>query len=130
MMLKYVGQKYYKKFFLFRYFTEFLKISTFSSKKWNTIKHQIKHYIQHHIMHHIRKYIKFKIYTLVPSWKTIDHTIIFTQESLHPSFISKKNFALSMAEAFRKINFLPRAYQFSQWMRCAIFQINTDLLIS
>ena len=41
---------------------------------------------------------------------------------------SNKKFALSMAKVFWKIDFLPYFYLFSQWMRCAIFQINSDLL--
>ena len=30
---------------------------------------------------------------------------------------------------FRNIHILPHFHQFSQWIRCAIFQINTNLLI-
>ena len=41
---------------------------------------------------------------------------------------SNKTFLLSIPEVFRKINFLPHFYLLSQRMRCAIFQINTDLL--
>ena len=44
-----------------------------------------------------------------------------------PSF--QKKIALSIAKSFRNILFLPHFYQFSQWLRCAIFQINTDLLV-
>ena len=40
---------------------------------------------------------------------------------------SNKKFALSIAENFRKIDFLSHFYMFSQRMRCEIFEINTDL---
>ena len=56
---------------------------------WNTIYHQIQHYIQHHIQHHIRKYKNNSI--LVPFWAIIDHKNVFTQDTLHTSFISQKN---------------------------------------
>ena len=36
---------------------------------------------------------------------------------------------LSIAQVFENIHFLTHANYFSQWMRCAIFQINTDLLV-
>ena len=41
---------------------------------------------------------------------------------------SKKTFLLSIPDVFWKINFLPHFNLLSQRMRCAIFQINTDLL--
>ena len=69
-----------------------------------------------------------KISILVPFWATIDHKINFTQNTSHSSFISKKKL-LSVADAFRNTHFLPHFYQFSQWMWCAIFQINTNLLL-
>ena len=41
---------------------------------------------------------------------------------------SNKKVVLSIAEGFRKIDFLPHFYLISQKMRCAIFQINSDLV--
>ena len=41
---------------------------------------------------------------------------------------SNKKFALSIAEVFRKIDFLPHFHLFLQSMRCALFYINTDFL--
>ena len=41
---------------------------------------------------------------------------------------SNKNFVLSIAQVFRNIHFLPHDNYFSQWIKCAWFQINTDLL--
>ena len=32
-------------------------------------------------------------------------------------------------ESYRNIHFLTRFYHFSQWIRCAIFRVNTDLLV-
>ena len=40
----------------------------------------------------------------------------------------KKKIALSIADAFRN-HFLPYFYQLLQWMRSAIFEINTNLLV-
>ena len=36
---------------------------------------------------------------------------------------------LSIAQVFKNTHFLPHVNQFSQWMRCAIFQIKTNLLV-
>ena len=65
---------------------------------------------------------------IVPSLTTINHANIFTQDTYTLTSFQKK-FALSIAQVFRKIHILPHVYQFSQWMRCAVFQINTDLLV-
>ena len=59
-------------------------------------------------------------------YSTIDYAIIFTQEILHLSLISKKK-ALFI---IRNIYYLPHLYYFSWWMKFAIFQINTDLVIA
>ena len=50
------------------------------------------------------------------------------KDTLHCYFVSKK-IVLSIAESFRNIHFLPHFYLLSQWMRCAIFQINIVLLV-
>ena len=42
----------------------------------------------------------------------------------------KYRFAHSIADSCRNIHFLLHFYEFWQGMRCAIFQINTNLLIS
>ena len=65
-----------------------------------------------------------KLSVLVPSLKTINQAIVFTQDTLHFSLISKEKNVFSIAEDFRNMYFLKdvqRFYQFSQWMRCAIF---------
>ena len=69
-----------------------------------------------------------KIFILVPFQATIDPKNNFTQSTLHSSFISKKNVP-SITDAFRNTHLLPHLYQFSQQMKCAIFRINTNLLI-
>ena len=53
--------------------------------------------------------------------RTIDHKSNFTQGILHPSLL------LFIADTFKNINFLQYFYQFSQWMRYALFQINNRL---
>ena len=53
---------------------------------------------------------------------------IFGKNTVSCSLILTKKFALSIAKGFRKIDLLPHFYLISQRMRCAIFQINTDLL--
>ena len=55
-----------------------------------------------------RKYKKNTV--LVSSWTTIDHAISFTQVTLLSSFVSKRKFVLSIAEAFRNIHFLPQLF--------------------
>ena len=67
-----------------------------------------------------------KIYYLSDQLLTTQ-LIVYKTPYTPPSF--QKIFALSIAEAFRNFHFLLHFYQFSQWMRCAIFQINTNLLI-
>ena len=42
---------------------------------------------------------------------------------------SNKKFVLSIAQVFKNTHFLPHVNYFSQWMRCAIFQIKTNLLV-
>ena len=63
--------------------------NSWDNNLWNTIWHQIQDYTQHHIQHHIRKYKNNSI--LVPFWAIIDHKNVFTQDTLHTSFISQKN---------------------------------------
>ena len=53
---------------------------------------------------------------------------VFTQ-TLYTLLHFKKEFTISILEVFTNIKCLPHLYQFSQWMRCAIFQINTNLLV-
>ena len=69
-----------------------------------------------------------KLSVLVPSLRTINQTIVFTQDTLHFSSISKEKNVLSIVEDSRNIYFLQHFYQFSQWMRCAMFYINTGIL--
>ena len=52
----------------------------------------------------------------------------FTAEHLTLLALSNKKIVVSIAVVFEKIDFLPDFYLFSQWIRCAIFQINTNLL--
>ena len=42
---------------------------------------------------------------------------------------SNKKVVLSIAQVFRNIHFLTHFYYFALWMRCAMFQINTDVFI-
>ena len=42
----------------------------------------------------------------------------------------KKKMALSIANSFQNIHFLPHFHYFYQWVRLVIFQINTDFLIN
>ena len=69
-----------------------------------------------------------KLSVLVPFLKSIKQAIVFTQDTLHFSFISKEKNVLSITEDFRNMYFLQHFYQFSRWMRCAIFYINTGIL--
>ena len=55
----------------------------------------------------------------------INHFMLHLIRLLH----SNKKFVLSIAQVFRNIYFLPHANKSSQWIRCAIFQIETDLLV-
>ena len=49
-----------------------------------------------HSIPHSAPYLKIsKISILVPSWTSIDYTIIFTQDTLHSSLISQKDSSLS-----------------------------------
>ena len=41
----------------------------------------------------------------------------------------KKKIALSAAQFFRNIRFLPHSHQFLQWMTYVIFPVNADLLV-
>ena len=74
----------------------------------------------------VRKYKKLV-------YQYLSEQLLTTQLILHktpytpPSF--KKKIALSMADVFRNIHFLPHFYYLSEWMRRAIFQMNTNLLI-
>ena len=54
---------------------------------------------------------------------------IFSRKTPYTPPLLQKGFALSVAEYFRNFQFLPFLY-FTQWMRCAIFQINANLLIT
>ena len=52
----------------------------------------------------------------------------FTQDILHASIISKK-LELSIAEVFRNNYFFTKFLLVFTWMRCTIFQTNTDLRV-
>ena len=67
------------------------------------------------------------ISVLVPSWTT-EQGNDFYPRNLTPLLHFNKKDMLFIAEDFRNIYFLQHFYQFSQWMRCEIFQINTDIL--
>ena len=47
---------------------------------------------------------------------------------LHKTPYTLSLFVFSITEDFKTIHFFPHFYLFSQWMKCAIFKINTDLL--
>ena len=49
----------------------------------------------------------------------------YTRHLTLPPYFTKK-FALSIAESFKNIHFLPHFYQFSEWMNCTMFQIKTN----
>ena len=59
--------------------------------------------------------------------KTFKILILHKTTYTAPSF--QKKFALSTADDFINVHFLPHANEFSQWMGCAIFQINIGLLV-
>ena len=56
-------------------------------------------------------------------------TKYFYIRHLTPLLNFKKKLTFSVTESFRNIHFLPHINKFSQWIRCTIFQINTDLLV-
>ena len=55
--------------------------------------------------------------------------IFYTRHQLKLFLHAIKIFAFSIAAFFRNIHILTHFYYFSQWIRCAIFQINTNLLL-
>ena len=55
---------------------------------------------------------------------------IFTQETLYPSFISKKNLRSPLETIFETSTFYHIFYYFKQRVRIVIFQINADFLIN
>ena len=58
--------------------------------------------------------------------KSANKTLLH-KTSYAPPFFQIK-FVLSIAQSFRNIHFLLHFWYFWQWLRCAIFQINTNLL--
>ena len=78
------------------------------------------------IQPHIRKYKKIVYYYL--SGQLLTQNQFYTKHLTLLLHFEKK-LVLSIEDIFTNIDFLPNFYLFSQWIRCAIFQINTNLLI-
>ena len=52
---------------------------------------------------------------------------MFLHKTTHlPPLFPKKKISLSTVEIFKKIYFIPHFCKVLQWVRCAIFQINTE----
>ena len=85
----------------------------------------LMHPIQHHIQHHIRKYKK-SVYQYLFEQLFTTRLILHKKPYTPPSF--QKNSALHR-RCFQKHPFFTTFYQLSRWIRCAMFQINTNLLI-
>ena len=56
-------------------------------------------------------------------------TTYFYTRHLTPLIHLKKTVVLSITESVENIHLLTHLYYFSKWVRCSIFQINTDLLV-
>ena len=57
------------------------------------------------------------------------HWYFYTKEFINLLYFEKR-LALSIANIFWNIQFLPHFYYFLQWVRVVIFQINTNFLIN
>ena len=57
-------------------------------------------------------------------------TKYFYTRNLTPFLYFKKKIVLFIADAFKNIHLSLYFYYFSQWLRCAILQIKTSLLVS
>ena len=101
----------------------------FISEKIGAVRR--KHFSNIHFLpqfHYFQQRARFVIFQM-----NTDFLINQLQKYLytkHPTllFHSNKKFVLSITKGFRKINFLPHFYLISQRMRCAIFEINTDIV--
>ena len=73
--------------------------------------------------HHFKKWVRFLIFEIDADFKINQLKNFFYTRQL-----TLLKVVFSIAEGFRKVDFLPHFYLISQRMRCAIFQINTDLV--
>ena len=78
---------------------------------------------------YFQKWVKFVIFQVNADFLINQLTEYFCTRHLTPLLSFKRKCALSIAESLRNIHFLPHFYNFSQWMRCVIFHMNTHLLI-
>ena len=79
--------------------------------------------------------IFFHVFTIFKKWVRIvifqintDFLINQLTKYFYTRHLTLLKVVLSIAEGFRKADFLPHIYLISWRMRCAIFQINTDLV--
>ena len=87
------------------------------------------HFLPH--FHYFYQWVRFVIFQintdfLINQLQKYFYAII-SQNTLHCSFIPTKR-SCSRSQGFRKIDFLPHFYLILERMRCAIFQINADLV--
>ena len=75
------------------------------------------------------QWVRFLIFQINTDFLINQLTNYFLRKTPYniPSFLKKVLF--SIAETLRNIHFLTHFYYFSKWMRCALFQINTNLLL-
>ena len=83
------------------------------------------HFLPH--FHYFYQWVKFAIFQINTKFLINQLQTYFYARYLTVLLHCNKSFVLSIAQ--RNINFLAHTNYFSQWMRCAIFQINTDLLV-
>ena len=75
------------------------------------------------------EWVKFVIFQINADFLMNQSTKYFYTKHLTLLLHAIKKFALSITKSFKNIHFLTDFYNFSQWMSCAIFQINTNLQV-
>ena len=74
----------------------------------------------------------FSLFLKVGEVSTISNKCWFPNKSVNKLVYTRHltllKVVLSIAEGFRKVDFLPHFYLISKTMRCEMFQINTDLV--
>ena len=78
--------------------------------------------------HYFYQWVRFLIFQINTDFLINQLQKYFYTKHLTLLLHSNKKVVLLIAEGFRKIDFLPHFYLISQRMRCAILQINTDLV--
>ena len=111
------------------YTIEFISLLHFEKKLEHSIAKVFRNIHFLPLFRYSQKWKRFAPFQINGDFLIIQETKYFYTRHLPFSFYFEKKIALSISESFRNIHFLLHFHYSWQWIRSAIFKINTNLLI-